>query len=186
MSFSLETSEHSTMSFTHEPDLLSPQAVAVLKFDADHAYRSLVPRSRGDQEVGAKLGLLWPADMLEGGNVHPLLDVALGALWLWHDFLDQAHQIAQQNESAEGSWLHAIVHRREGDFSNSKYWYARCRALIGSGCELVDLVAAVHDAPDDPRYASAVTQQRDEWRTLFKHCIRGGGCGVGGGGVKST
>ncbi|MBC8106687.1 MAG: hypothetical protein H7Z14_08875 [Anaerolineae bacterium] len=155
------------------PDLLSPQAVAVLKFDADNAYRQLVPKKRGDDEVAAMLRNLTPANLLENGNVHPLLDVAIGAMWLWHDFVDEAHKISQDIDSAEGSWLHAIVHRREGDFSNSKYWYARCASLTNPG-DLVDVVAAVHDRPDDPRYATAVALQRTEWRALFKHCIRAG------------
>lgn len=162
---------------SNEPDLLSPAAVAVLKFDADRAYRALVvPTKRGDAEVAAMLRALAPANVLEGGRVHPLLDVALGAMWLWHDFLDEAHKIAQDEESPEGSWLHAIVHRREGDFSNSKYWYARCASLpqTSSGPDLVDLVASVHDKPADPRYATALAQQRAEWRALFKYCIRGG------------
>lgn len=155
------------------PDLLSPQAVAVLKFDADNAYRQLVPRKRADDEVAAMLRHLSPGNLLENGNEHPLLDVAIGAMWLWHDFLDEAHKISQDIDSAEGSWLHAIVHRREGDFSNSKYWYARCAALTNPG-DLVDVVAAVHDRPDDPRHAAAVARQRTEWRALFKHCIRSG------------
>lgn len=161
-----------------QPDLLSPAAIAVLKFDADNAYRTLVPgaNARGDDEVAAMLRRLTPANLLEGGRVHPLLDIALGAMWLWHDFIDEAHKIAQDNETPEGSWLHAIVHRRERDFSNSKYWYARCASLPQStgGRDLVDLVASVHDKPNDPRYATASSQQRAEWRALFKHCVRGG------------
>jgi hypothetical protein len=165
-----------TLDHTSEPDLLSPAAVAVLKFDADNAYRALVPGpdARGDEKAGAMLRNLSPATMLESGRVHPLLNLAIGATWLWHDFLDEAHKIAQDDESAEGSWLHAIVHRREGDFSNSKYWYARCSALAPDGRALVDLVESVHDKPDDPRHTTAVAQQRAEWRGLFKHCVRGG------------
>ena len=157
----------------NEPDLLSPQAIAVLKFDADRAYRTLVPgpNARGDQQVGAMLQAISPGNLLEGGRVHRLLNVAIGAMWLWHDFLDEAHQIAQADESPEGSWLHAIVHRREGDFSNSKYWYARCASLTNPG-DMVDVARAVHDQPSDPRYATASLQQRAEWRALFKHCIR--------------
>src|SRR5262245_6850024 len=146
------------MSIEHdEPDLLSPQAVAVLKFDADRAYRALVPQARGADEVATMLRNLTPATMLENGKGHPLLEVAIGAMWLWHDFIEEAHKIAQDNASAEGSWLHAIVHRREGDFSNSKYWYARCGMVANPG-DLVELVEAVHDRPSDPRFATAVTR----------------------------
>jgi len=50
--------------------------------------------------------------------------VKTGALWL-HGFIDEAHALAQENPSAEGSYWHALVHRSEGDFENSLYWYRR-------------------------------------------------------------
>ena len=39
----------------------------------------------------------------------------------WHG----AHNIAQDMEEADAHWLHAILHKIEGDEWNSKYWYAR-------------------------------------------------------------
>jgi hypothetical protein len=47
---------------------------------------------------------------------------------LWHDARgdwDTAHRIAQDDESAEGAWVHAYLHRREGDLGNAAYWYGR-------------------------------------------------------------
>jgi hypothetical protein len=38
---------------------------------------------------------------------------------------DRAHGIAQEVESAEGAWVHAHLHRKEGDEANAGYWYRR-------------------------------------------------------------
>ena len=103
----------------------------------------------------------------------------LAGLWLLHDELDRAHGIVQEIGSASGSFWHAIMHRREGDFSNSKYWYARCRehpvmqAIDVSGPALVNLVEdAMALSPEDARYKRAVQLQRREWESLFDHCAR--------------
>ena len=51
---------------------------------------------------------------------------ALAGLW-WDAKRDwkQAHESAQQDEGIEGAWVHAYLHRKEGDQSNAAYWYRR-------------------------------------------------------------
>lgn len=47
---------------------------------------------------------------------------------LWHDAhgdWPRAHACAQEDEGRAGSWVHAYLHRREGDLANARYWYAR-------------------------------------------------------------
>lgn len=47
----------------------------------------------------------------------------MSGLWLLHDFLEESHNISQQINSRTGSFWHGIMHRRDGDFSNSHYWF---------------------------------------------------------------
>jgi hypothetical protein len=47
----------------------------------------------------------------------------ISGLWLLHDFLDESHTISQDIASATGSYWHGIMHRREPDASNAKYWF---------------------------------------------------------------
>jgi len=56
----------------------------------------------------------------------PAVAPLLKALWReakgdW----DGAHQIAQDIETADAAWVHAYLHRREGDIDNARYWYGR-------------------------------------------------------------
>ncbi len=47
---------------------------------------------------------------------------------LWHDAQGdwaKAHGLSQEDEGAAGSWVHAYLHRKEGDLANARYWYAR-------------------------------------------------------------
>jgi len=55
---------------------------------------------------------------------------------LWHDARgnwNRAHQIAQDIESQTGSWIHAYLHRKEGDLDNAGYWYRRARRTMPKG-----------------------------------------------------
>jgi hypothetical protein len=47
---------------------------------------------------------------------------------LWHEAKgnwDHAHELAQQADSKDGDWVHAYLHRKEGDEGNASYWYSR-------------------------------------------------------------
>lgn len=61
---------------------------------------------------------------------HPSVPVArhghlLSVALLWHDHLDASHTLSQDLGDADGSYVHALMHRREGDYSNAKYWCHR-------------------------------------------------------------
>jgi hypothetical protein len=60
------------------------------------------------------------------GAPPPGCGAALEALWLdgrgeW----EAAHAKAQEDGGRDGAWVHAYLHRKEGDESNARYWYAR-------------------------------------------------------------
>ncbi len=75
------------------------------------------------------------------------LTLALQALWReakgdWSG----AHELAQADEGGAGDWVHAYLHRREGDLSNASYWYRRARKPVAKGPlneEWADIVTAL-------------------------------------------
>jgi len=55
---------------------------------------------------------------------------------LWHDARGdwaRAHEVAQDVEDESGSWVHAYLHRKEGDASNAAYWYRRAGKPVERG-----------------------------------------------------
>ena len=81
----------------------------------------------------------------------PPLESGLALSGLWWDAKgnwDRAHESAQQDEGIAGSWVHAYLHRKEGDISNAGYWYRRagkpvCKASLGQ--EWSEIVKALLD-----------------------------------------
>lgn len=84
----------------------------------------LYPRLEPAWDLEMELTIL-PLDELAAGagGDSNLAQCALSGLWLLYGFLDQSHLVSQSIPTAEGSFWHAIMHRLEKDFWNSKYWY---------------------------------------------------------------
>lgn len=54
------------------------------------------------------------------------ISAELRALWFdGKDDWESSHNIAQDINNRNGSWIHAYLHRKEGDLSNARYWYSK-------------------------------------------------------------
>lgn len=67
-------------------------------------------------------------------SLPPSVSPALVALW--HDAKGdwtRAHEVAQDIDDATGSWVHAYLHRKEGDEGNAAYWYRKAGKPVERG-----------------------------------------------------
>ena len=158
-----------------------------MSIGSGEAYGRLVVSGAGNADAKALLQSIQPKDLLVGEVTGPQAGSALlSALWLWHDWLAESHALSQKIDTPTGSFWHAIMHRREGDFSNSKYWYAKCRSHRAQEAlraakpawdpfAFVDLVEEVHSDPRHLMLQEAIDLQRLEWKTLFDATLQGPG-----------
>ncbi len=111
----------------------------------------------------------------------------MAGLWLYFDYLDESHTISQDLHTKEGSFWHAIMHRREPDAWNSKYWWRQ----VGPHPVLDQLAAhapalgydyttpaAFVDECERVRGSGTADEERAkqvqllEWQLLFDWCYR--------------
>jgi hypothetical protein len=146
-----------------------------------------------------KLDALSAGGLLENVGDPGMASACLAGIWLYHDFLDESHSLSQEIDTPEGSYWHGILHRREPDYANAKYWLRRVgghptdgdlavaagelaqaapidsasRFLIGQPSwdrgRFVDLCQAAMSGPSAVGMLCRKIQQR-EWWLLFKYC----------------
>jgi hypothetical protein len=133
-------------------------------------------------ELEKLLTLPSPADLGPGPRAGVLTDAAirqaaetivpegrrgetlLALLLLWHDHHETAHAIVQDLEDADGSYVHAILHRREPDYGNAKYWLRRVGQHPAYG-ELGRRVSALLSGPEHKQLAGALAPG-DRWDAM--------------------
>lgn len=110
-------------------------------------------------------------------------------LWLYFDFLSESHAISQDLDTPDGSFWHAIMHRREPDAWNSKYWFRRVgpHPVLTRLVEQAPALGYTFTTPEkfvdfcehvrgtgsaDEELAKRV--QLLEWQLLFDHGFRAG------------
>ena len=141
-----------------------------------------------------QLAAVSDADLFIGHTIaNPAMaDACRSGLLLRLNDLDGSHDISQQIHSSTGSFWHGIMHRREGDFGNSKYWFRRVDehqvyADLSEAAQVIDpnttswdpfafidFVEGIEREGDDEdedgnRKLAKKIQQR-EWDLLFDYC----------------
>lgn len=153
--------------------------------------------------VAVKGGVQAPAALLHGKSeiLFPSSyapQAALAGLMLYFDLSDEAHALAQDLETPEGNFWHAILHRREPDAGNATYWFQRvdrhpvypaiakqAREILSAFpeagfvcCERWDPLAflgfceSIREGRQSSGRQAALEIQRAEWQTLFHFCAR--------------
>jgi hypothetical protein len=85
------------------------------------------------------------------GQAAPPTDLSFQLEALWHDGAgnwERSHEVVQDMNGPDAAWIHAYLHRKEGDISNAKYWYSRANKSLPS------------------------LSLTDEWQTLVLHFLR--------------
>ncbi|MCX6633078.1 MAG: hypothetical protein NTW28_36240 [Candidatus Solibacter sp.] len=122
-------------------------------------------------------------------KVSRLPPAVLAGLYLYFSCWDEAHGVAQDLDTLEGSYWHALVHRQEPDAGNSAYWFRRVgkhpvfpalrerAAEIGVECGgawdplgFIDYCEEARTRPGSPEERMALEVQRAEWQLLFDWC----------------
>lgn len=143
----------------------------------------LVSPRNTDTALAARLRR--PARELFPDALQPELSSA--GLWLYCGYFDESHAIAQDDETADGSYWHAILHRMEPDAGNAAYWFRRVvahpvfedlrAAAAESGYEsgpVWDPFAFIDACERTSSSNLPLLQQVQlvEWQLLFHHCAK--------------
>jgi len=100
----------------------------------------------------------------------------VSGLWLLHNFLDESHRISQGIATVSGSYWHGIMHRRQPDFSNAKYWFRRVgnHPVYPSLWKSAKTIAADFPQDDDAvRLAGASSWDAFSFVDLCESSLRG-------------
>jgi hypothetical protein len=108
---------------------------------------ALGPEARPGVLSVAALTAKWDALFSATRFSQPQQHLIRALLLLWHDHLDASHEISQGIENANGSFIHALMHRREPDYWNAKYWWRR----VGDHPAFPEIARRVGDLANESR-----------------------------------
>lgn len=87
-------------------------------------------------------------------------------LSLWHDKLEIAHQLCQNESDIEYCYFHAMMHRREYDFYNARYWFRRVDPTFDTCYRIAEAVSKYLDRRNETRLRNLLIEE-DRWNAII-------------------
>lgn len=128
---------------------------------------------------------------------HKEPEAPMAGLWLYFSCFEEAHRLIDDPRTPDGTYWHAILHRREPDDGNAAYWFRRLgrHPVFESLADAAQAILRAHpkaefrvgrwdpfafiaycgrarQQPGTPQEQAALEIQRAEWQLLFDHCAR--------------
>lgn len=149
-------------------------AEAIEKLEAGNPLPTLVPQKAWNSELTDALESASLDELFEGESLKNMTfaEAIKSGLLLWNDALDESHNISQELGNQTGSYWHGIMHRREPDYSNSKYWFGRVGthpifpALRERALELFEGTQSPSDALTDIGQTIAAQEEWDAYQFI--------------------
>ena len=149
-------------------------AEAIEKLEAGNPLPTLVPQKAWNSELTNALESVSLDELFEGKSLKNTMfaEAIKSGLLLWNDALDESHNISQELGNQTGSYWHGIMHRREPDYSNSKYWFGRVGrhpifpALRERALELFEEIPNPSDALTDIGQTLAAQAEWDAYQFI--------------------
>jgi hypothetical protein len=178
-----------------DPTQYGPDIARILALDGN-GNRLLPLRATPcvNEEARKLLNTFKPADLFPNQE-EP--EAPMAALYLYFSCFEEAHQLVQNCETAEGELWHAILHRLEGDTGNAAYWFRKAGphptfvALAHAAVKILHRIRGAEfrtghwdpfafaafcdrarEQPGSSQVQAAMEIQRAEWRILFDYCAR--------------
>ncbi|MGB1927104.1 MAG: hypothetical protein ACPHL6_11260 [Rubripirellula sp.] len=166
-------------------DFFAASISGFLPPELDEAMRGAIipPLDGGVASTELKRQLLTLANTTWSHATLPGRRLAESGLWLLAGELDLSHEISQSIDNDTGSFWHGIMHRREGDFGNAKYWFRRAGdhpvlqviaensgGKYADPCDFVDSCQSAQRSSEE-EVELCKSAQWVEWQALMLHSL---------------
>jgi hypothetical protein len=160
-----------------------PEVAAILAMDGDGLRAMPLAMDGGSAEARERLRGASPPQLFPAARAP---EAALAGLYVYFSCFEEAHTAAQDIDTPEGSYWHAIVHRREPNAENAAYWFrqvgthpifpALAQAAGSEGpwdpFAFIEMCEQARGLPGQELETRARAVQLAEWQLLFDWCAR--------------